>query len=333
MGCYGPLWLAHTLDSSIDFCDTLAHNSGMDWDHLRFVLALARAGSVRAAADTLDVTRSTVSRRITAFEKQLGVRLFERLPSGYVPTPAGEAILASALQLEEEIFRLERQVHGQDTRLTGELRVTLTRQLVDLLMPDLVAFTKIFPGIEVGLIASPEMLNLTKREADVAIRATDRPPDHLVGRHLFAYTSAIYASVAYLAEHDVTATPPILNWVGWTERTPFPEWVKASPYPLVPARHQMTDVMLLFEAVKAGLGMGILPCYLADREPTICRVPPGSIRPGREIWLLTHTDLRHTARVRAFFDHMAQAITAHRALIEGHRPWQPEPDTEQGNGK
>ena len=135
-----------------------------------------------AAADTLDVTHSTVSRRITAFEKQLGVRLFERLPGGYVPTPAGEAILTSALQLEEEIFRLERQVHGQDARLTGELRVTLTRPLVDLLMPDLVAFTKTFPGIEVGLIASVEMLNLTKQEADIAIRATERPPDHLIGR-------------------------------------------------------------------------------------------------------------------------------------------------------
>lgn len=308
----------------------MVHNFAMDWDNLRFVLALARAGSVRAAAETLDVTHSTVSRRIIAFEKQLGVRLFERLPTGYVPTPAGEAILASALQLEEEIFRLERQVRGQDARLTGELRVTLTRALVDLLMPDLVSFAKTFPGIELGLIASSEMLNLTKREADVAIRTTERPPDHLVGRRLFAYTNAIYASVAYLAEHDVTASPPTLSWVGWTERTPFPEWVKASPYPLVPARHQVNDVKLQFEAVKAGLGIGILPCFLADREPTLRRLPPGSPRPGREIWLLTHADLRHTARVRAFFDYMAEAITVRRALIEGRLPW---PDTGPGSRK
>ena len=305
----------------------------MDWDHLRFVLALARAGSVRAAADTLDVTHSTVSRRITAFEKQLGVRLFERLPTGYVPTPAGETILASALQLEEEIFRLERQVHGRDARLTGELRVTLTRALVDLLMPDLVTFTKAFPEIDLGLIVSSEMLNLTKREADVAIRATERPPDHLVGRRLFAYTNAIYASVAYLKEHDVTASPPTLNWVGWTEREPFPEWVKTSPYPFVPARHQVNEVMLQFEAIKAGLGIGILPCFLADREPTLRRVPPGGTRLGRDIWLLTHTDLRHTARVRAFFDHMAKAITAHRDLIEGHCPWPLESDTGSGSHK
>ncbi|MSQ48730.1 MAG: hypothetical protein EXR78_10180 [Deltaproteobacteria bacterium] len=113
----------------------------------------------------------------------------------------------------------------------------------------------------------------------------------------------------------------------------MPEWVKASLYPLIPARHQVNDVMLQFQAVKASLGIGLLPCYLADREPTIRRLPPGSIRPGREIWLLTHSDLRHTARVRAFFDHMAKAITAHRALIEGHRPWQPEPDREQGSRK
>ena len=121
-------------------------------------------------------------------------------------------------------------------------------------MPDLVTFTKAFPEIDLGLIVSSEMLNLTKREADVAIRATERPPDHLVGRRLFAYTNAIYASVAYLKEHDVTASPPTLNWVGWTEREPFPEWVKASPYPFVPARHQVNEVMLQFEAIKAGLG-------------------------------------------------------------------------------
>ena len=97
-----------------------------------------------------------------------------------------------------------------------------------------------------------------------------------------------------------------------------------------PARHQVNDVKLQFEAVKAGLGSGILPCFLADREPTLRRLPPRSPRPGREIWLLTHADLRHTARVRAFFDYMAEAITVRRALIEGRLPWS---DTGPGSGK
>lgn len=297
----------------------------LNWNDLRIFLALTRTGSIRTAADVLGVNNSTVSRRLRAFEQRLGVRLFERLPTGYTLTPAGEDMLGSTLQVEEEIQALERRVLGQDSRLTGELRVTMPDILgTKLLMPDLVTFTQTYPGIELEVIVSDEQLNLTKREADVAIRMTNNPPEHLVGRRLLQHASASYASTAYLAQHDVTAdsSRPNLNWIGWEDMIPYPRWVKDSPFPDIPVRHRLNNGILQLEAIKAGMGIGMLPCFIGDTELDLQRLPPGQSQLGRSIWTLTHADLRNTTRVRTFMDFMASAILAHRELIEGRCPAQ-----------
>ncbi len=306
-----------------------------DWDDLRIFLALVSKGSVRAAAESLDVDNSTVSRRIRAFEQKLGVRLFERLPTGYTPTSAGEDMLDSAQQVEEEILALERRLLGQDTRLTGELRVTMPDLLaMKLLMPDLATFTQIYPGIGLEINVSYEHLDLTKREADVAIRLTDNVPEHLVGQRLLQQATAAYASTTYLAQHDLADVPAhdlsslaSLTWLGWDDQMTYPKWVKESNFPTVPVRHRLNNAVLQLEAVKVGIGIGVLPCFIGDQEPSLRRLPPGRPKLGKHIWLLTHPDLSNTTRVQTFLDFMASAITSRSDLIEGHCPQPSIPQT------
>lgn len=288
-----------------------------DWDDLRHFLAVARRGSVRAAAADLRVTHSTVSRRIDAFEERLGVRLFERLPGGYLLTASGEEMRVSAERIEREMDAANRRLAGRDTRLSGVLRVTLPDSLAQcLLMPDIVAFGAAHPAIELDLRVSSSMADLTRREADVAIRLSNDPPGHLVGRRLLRYARAIYASNDYVAARTAGA----YAWIGWDDPVPDPQWVREGSYPRVPARNRLANTMVQFAAAKAGMGIALLPCYMADVEPTLRRLPPATPMPDRDVWLLTHEDLRHTARVRRFLDVMAAAILDKRDLMEGRCP-------------
>lgn len=292
-----------------------------NWDDFRFFLAVARNGSIRGAALALSVNHSTVSRRIDAFEKVLGVRLFERLPSGYLITQAGEEMLHSAEQIEEQVASVGRRVVGRDARLSGLLRVAIPDALAGkVLMPDMVDFCEANPEIDLELIVSYSLANLSKREADVAVRISNDPPDHLVGRRILKYATAIYASETYLEGRTELARGERLNWIGWDDTVPDPQWVRESPFPKAPARNRIAHTMVHLEAVKAGMGLAMLPCYLGDTEPTLRRVPTTALTPGRDIWLLTHEDLRHTARVRRFLDCMAQALLAKRDLLEGRCP-------------
>lgn len=290
----------------------------MDWDDLRTFLAVAQEGTIRGAAKALKVNHSTVSRRIKAFEDRLQVRLFERQPSGYVLTPAGEDVLSSAQLVKDQVDGLQRRVLGQDTRLTGTLRVTLPDLLaIRLLAPDLAAFSSAYPGIDLEVIVSYETLNLSRREADIAIRITNSPPETLVGRSVARYCNGTYASPAYLEAHDLNKAPQDACWIGWDEVVTSPKWVLNSDFPDMPVRYNMANALLQLEAAKAGLGVSKIPCFLGDPEPGVVRVPGTSPEPSWNVWLLTHEDLRHTARVRAFMDFMAKAFAKHTPLLEG----------------
>lgn len=289
-----------------------------DWDDLRFFLAVARKGSVRGAAAQLGVNHSTVSRRIDAFEKKLSARLFERLPSGYFITSAGEEMRQSAENIEAEVDTIDRRVVGQDRRLGGLLRVTLVESMAqNLLMADLVAFIGLHPEIELDLITTNSTVNLSKREADVAIRVSNDPTDTLVGRRVLKLAIANYASTDYLASHNPSKSPNDLTWIGAGDPVPDPQWVRDSPYPKTSARNHIRHPLVQLAAAKAGMGMAILPCFIGDSELTLRRVPPAAATPDRDVWLLTHEDLRQTARVRVFIDFMANAILAKKDLLEG----------------
>ena len=171
----------------------------MNWDDLKVFLSVMDAGSVRGAAKNLGISHSTVSRRLDALENDLGVRLFDRLSKGYVPTASGEEIAAFASDMLDDVNELQRRVVGADSRLTGAIRVTMPDLFAcHLLMPDIVRFSQAYPDINVDLVLSYETLSISNREADVAVRITDKPAEHLVGRKVGRYANAVYATVDYL---------------------------------------------------------------------------------------------------------------------------------------
>lgn len=292
----------------------------MDWNDIKLFLALARGGSVRAAAARAGVSHSTVARRIETFEKRLGVRLFDRLSTGYVVTSAGEDTLPIAELVEEELEGLKRRLSGRDQQLSGTIRVTATDFLAThLLVPALAEFTRIYPDIEFEVISTYMALDLNKREADVALRFSKSPPEDLVGKRLATFAEAAYATPDYLDRHDF-GEHPTASWIGFSRRS---EWAKESDYPHLPVRDMFESCLLQLAAAKAGMGIGTLPCLLGDTDPVLNRVPPGIARPAIDLWYLTHRDLRATARLRAFSAFLVKYINRHRDLIEGRKPRAP----------
>ena len=296
----------------------------MDWDDLRIFAAVAREGSVRAAARVLKVNNTTVSRRIRGFEARLGARLFDRTPGGYAITAVGAEVLAAAERIEAEVQGVERLVLGRDARLSGDIKFTAPDSaLLRLLMPDLIAFMDLYPEVTLEVEMSLQTANLFAREADVALRATRRPPDQLIGRKVAWIAQAAYATPAYLAARDPFADPGSARWIGWDDHQSHPDWVRSGPLPETPVRGRISSDVCQLEAAKAGAGIALLPCYLGDAEESLVRVPPGLPLGSHEYWLLTHRDLLATARIRTFWDYMLETIERRRPLIEGQCPRPP----------
>jgi DNA-binding transcriptional LysR family regulator len=290
---------------------------------LMLVQALARAKSVRRAAELLRVHQSTLFRRLDALERDLGVRVFERMREGYALTPAGERMCALAQRTQQELDDLEHHLRGQDMRPYGSVRVTTTDTLIMThLTPVLAAFRQTHPEIELEINISNQMLMLTKREADVAIRPTFEAPENLVGRSLCTLSVSIYAGKRYLQRHrridDIAAHP----WIGPDESLAHVRWIRSlrKSYPDLSMPYRINSVHGMMQAAKAGLGLVILPCYVGDTEPELVRLRPPTQEQGNKLWLLTHPDLRQVARVRAFFDFVGGQLVKLRPVFEGRRP-------------
>jgi len=296
----------------------------MDWDDVRFFLALSRAGSARTAGTYLGVSHSTVARRIEQFEQKIGVRLFDRTPSGYALTLAGEDMVETAKRTETDMAALERRLLGQDKKLEGQVCVTFPDSLTSkILMPDIVKFTKAYPGIDLELVLSYRVFDLSKREADIALRLLRRnssPPPHLIGRKLTSVHYAHYASRDYLADHTLEVPSKTASWTRWDDSDRFPNWIKESLHPHIPGRNSLANGMMQVQAAKAGLGIASLPCFAADQEPDLIRLPNSINRPYFDMWILSHPDLKETARLRAFREHLTKAILKNVPLYEGERP-------------
>ena len=288
-----------------------------NWDDLRLFLAVARAGTLSGAARVLGVNHSTVFRRIGAFEEAIGVRLFDRLPNGYVLTAAGEEMRESALRVEEEIAALGRKVTGQDLRLSGTVRITTIDMLAFGLLPrHLAAFRDSYPGIEIELVVGNVALNLSRREADVALRVGNAPVETLVGRRVGRLAFAVYGSAGYRArrpEPDLT----LHDWIGFDSEHEALVQRMARFLPEVKPTLRTNSVAAALSAAKAGLGLAPLPCGLADLEGDLVRIALLPDEFTLDLWLLTHEDLRQTARIRAFLDFLAEALAKEAPLLEG----------------
>ncbi|MEW6644703.1 MAG: LysR family transcriptional regulator [Pseudomonadota bacterium] len=292
----------------------------MEWDDLRYVLAVAEAGSLAGAARTLGVNHTTVLRRISAFETSLGLRLFERLPTGYVLTGGGEELIAAARTVRDTVTTLERRLVGQDLRLSGTVRITTTDTLMATLLPGVLAdFRAEQPGIDLEVAMANAMANLSLRDADVAIRPSNNPPEALVGRRVAAIAFAIYGSPAYLARHDPADDLAGHHWVAPDDNlaaTTAAQWMRTE-LPECEVVLRADSLLALRQTAEAGLGLAALPCYLGDTSPGLVRVRPPIAAMATALWVLTHDDLRHTARIRAFTEFAATALGRHRALLEG----------------
>lgn len=281
--------------------------SRFNWDDLRFVLAVERGASLSAAARRLGVTHSTVFRRLNAMEQDLGVRLFERQPSGYQATAAGSELAAAAERVETEVLDSGRRLAGRDLALSGTLRLTAPDDMVDrLLMPVFADFQTRYPKITLEVSIDNRMFNLTRREADVAVRPTTAPPETLVGRRVGAVAMTVYAHRDLDSDWDTDGPVALdqLPWVAWDESSDPRSDLKwlhrhADDERIV---YRSNSFLNLCSACAQGLGAALLPCFLGDSEPALKRLRPPIADLGTELWLLTHPDLRRAARVRALLD-------------------------------
>lgn len=292
----------------------------MDWDDVRFFLAVAREGTLAGAAKQLRVNHTTVSRRLHGMEERLGVRLFERLPHGWRTTEAGAGILAAAERMEGEFLEIDRRVSGQDTRLSGTLRVTTYDALFCLLAEDIASFSREYPEIELQIVTESEFLNLSRREADVAIRATNSPPEHLVGRRVGRFEFAVYAARSLVEAAHGSRDLNDYPWLGWDSNlgARMTEQYITEHAPRARRVARMSAAIPMIEAVRAGIGVMAIPCIHGEAEPQLERLTDVIDNFGMDLWVLSHEDLRHTARVRRFVDHMSNAFEHKQEALGGH---------------
>ena len=291
----------------------------IDWDDVRYLLAVARAGSVRAAAQRLRVNHSTVLRRIAQLEERIGAQMFEKLPSGYRLTDAGEAVLEFAEQMEASSNELETRVFSRDQSVRGLLRVTLARTLAThLLMTDFADFARLHPEVEMEIQSSDEPVNLTNREADVAIRVVyDRnalaPNLHgLKGPELFG---GVYMSRDLIAAWRAGAADRI-RWVVRNNHG-IPDWAREGEVSTTEVSVRTTDAGAQIVAARQGLGMTTLPCFVGDADPLLVRVPGTGLHKYGTLWLLMQGETRKTKRVRLFTEFVSLRLATYGELLAG----------------
>lgn len=286
----------------------------LDWDDLRFFLALSRTGSLSAAARDLRVAQSTVGRRLASLEASLGVRLLNRTPDGYLPTPAGEEVRAQAERLEAEALILERTVGGRDTRLAGLVRVTCGETVASrILAPCVAELHAEHPDMMVELISNPRELSLAMREADISVRLTRSDQHDLYVRKIGTLDFGLYASPAYLERQgtpDHRAGCPghhLITQTGDIEDAAQTSWLAdLAPRARVAMQTNSHEAAVL--AAAQGGGLACLARFRADRECGLTLLTPPSPPPSATIWLVVHRDNRQTPRIRTVLTHIGNHV-------------------------
>ncbi len=289
----------------------------MNWDDLRYVLTLADAGSLLRAAKVLEVDHTTVGRRIEAAEQALGVRLFTRTTTGYVPTADADRLLEPMRAAEEAVLAVERAAVARSDSLEGPVRITSPETFgVSYLAPRLAVFGALHPGLAVELVPAGEVLDLGRRQAEIAVRFFPSKGEGLAVRKAGKVTYGLYATPTYLAKRRVKgpadlADHRILGGVpGDLEQT----WL-AQLNPRVKPAFVSTLSLALMAAASMSTGIAVLPRYLGDSEPrlTYLKMPD---EPSEPIFLTVHRDLRATPRIRAMLDFLARALDDDARLLD-----------------
>lgn len=282
----------------------------MNWEDLRHFIVLARSGSLSEAARQLAVDHTTVARRVAALEQALGVRLVDRLPRATVLTEDGRRIAALGERLEDDAFAVLRAARATDPAPTGTVRVSAPPTFASVVLaPRLVHLNQRHPGIVVDLVGESRSADLDRREADLALRLVPPTGDGLIARKLGELSYGLYGAQVYVAER-----PPerhvFVAYDDCLDQVPQQRWLHAvaAGRPVV---FRANDVASLAAAARSGLGLAVLPDFLAVGDDQLVRVnPPASSPPppSRTLWLVVHDDLRRATRIRAVIDFLVEAV-------------------------
>lgn len=299
----------------------MCKDAQVDWDDLRYVLAIARAGTLSRAAERLKATHTTVGRRLKLLEQTLAVRLFDLTPRGYVATSAGREVVDAAERVEAEMLALEARVLGQDAQLEGKLRVSTLDMLFRNYQAAFVSFCERYPRIELTVTTTDAEVSLLRREADVVFRMTNSPPEYAIGKRIADVPFSLYASrtlVERLGEGASLAAYPFLHWDERLDPQWLDQWIAEHAPGARIALRVDTSMTLVRELVRAGVGVHFLARLEGDADPSLVRLRDADASFNRGLWLLTLKELRMTSRVRAFMDHMQSEVPlCHAKLVRG----------------
>lgn len=252
----------------------------MNWDDMKIFLVVCQQGSIRAAAETLKINHSTVSRRINKLELSLGKRLFNRDVNGYQLTRVGEEVYEDISAVDNKFHQIERRLAGDNEALTGEVRVTMPDTFGEhLLVPGIAKFSQQYPDIQIEIKESIKLFNLMNREADVAFRVVKEPPEYLIGRKLATIHRACYISKKYAKHITDKAWLNQQNWIGWTDKVTKPIGQLARDYPKFLSKHKIAGGNLNRRACVEGMGIAFLPCFIGDADENLIRIPPYTSEP------------------------------------------------------
>jgi DNA-binding transcriptional LysR family regulator len=298
---------------------------GLNWDDLRFLLALRQAGSLGAAARLLKVEQSTASRRLSALETALGGKLVARTPEGLKFQPAGVLAADLAETMQAGIQALERRIGGEDQKAEGLVRLSATESVATFIMQGLLPLREQHPKIQVELVVASAALDLLRREADVAIRMFRESGPTLVARKVGEVGWALYASSDWV-ERSRLALPialsdrslgrlPVIGYRGSVARAPGALWLNehSSPEDIVLTADSVSSAL---NAARAGLGIAVLPCFAAHGDAKLVRLAPAVVARS-EAFLVIPPDHRETVRVRLVMDAVQELFTRERSVLEG----------------
>ena len=299
----------------------------LDWNDLRYFLAVARDGSTLAAARALRVSQTTVARRVAALEEALGIHLFEKRQAGYALTPTGQELLSRAEQVEAALSGFSEAAAAQSRNVSGTVKITTEEvYAITLLAPILTELHQLHPDIVIDLDTSQTVRDLGAGEADISLRSTKGQTQAagLVGRQLCIDNWALYCSRDYASRNGVPRNRaqlkkhPFIGGGGGNLWIHYQAWLQSLGLEQQVAMHHATSGGLL-SGVRSGFGIAVLPCVVADGDPDLIQCLPPNPDHERVLWLFTHERVRHVPRVRTVVDFLYERFSRHVRQLEAMR--------------
>ena len=298
--------------------------ASMDWDNFRLLSSLARTGTVRGTAAEMGVNASTVTRRLDQLEQELDTRLFIRSQQGLFITEEAAQLVTQIDGVGHTLKDIEAGLRGQNSRLAGKIRFAVPDVFaVSFLLQELADFTEQYPDIDLEIIPGYQDLNLAVGETDVALRATEAPPESMVGRPLTKTSLAVYASRQFLAKHGIDAGAesfeqiPWIDWAAKGEVMALYERLRRDYFPDAHVHIRCDQIQMQYAAVSAHMGLAILPVFLAAADPQLVQIEHMPTQAGPTLWLLTHPNLRNTRRIQLFMNFVREIFERHQPVLSG----------------